>query len=123
MARILGKVKEEVIRDVTKYLRHIQGLLPRVLEAANCEAVQQWMDRAAGAEAVVAYGPSTTRQVAMGPPALAGPSGPQDGTACKAADSTEYGSAAGLRKHCRQSYWNPRDRSERCSANPGEDGR
>ncbi len=39
------------------------------LEAATREAVQQWMDRAAGVEAVAAYGSSTAGVVATGPPA------------------------------------------------------
>jgi hypothetical protein len=47
---------------VTNYLRQLQDLSPTPLEAATREAVQQWMDRTAGAE--VAYWPSTT-----GPPA------------------------------------------------------
>jgi fructose-specific component phosphotransferase system IIB-like protein len=39
------------------------------MEAATREAVQQWMDQAAGAEAVATYGSSAAGQAAMGPPA------------------------------------------------------
>jgi hypothetical protein len=54
---------------VANYLKQLQDLSPTALEAATREAVQQWMNCAAGAEAEVAYGLSTTRQAATGPPA------------------------------------------------------
>jgi hypothetical protein len=56
-ANILGR---EVTSDVTKYVQQLQGLSPTALAAAAHEAVQQWMDRAAGAEGVAA-GPPATR--------------------------------------------------------------
>ncbi len=68
-ARILGKGMEEVTRDMTNSLKQLQDLWPTALEAAAREAVQQWMDCTAGAEAVAAYGQSTTGQTATAPPA------------------------------------------------------
>jgi hypothetical protein len=62
-ARILGKGIEEVTRDVTNYLRQHRDLSPMALKATAREAVRQWMDWAAGAEAVAAYGSSTTGQL------------------------------------------------------------
>jgi hypothetical protein len=51
-ANTLGVEMEEVTRDVTNYIQQLQDLLPTALEAATCKALQQWMDRAAGAELV-----------------------------------------------------------------------
>ncbi len=62
-AEILGKGMEEVTWDVTNYLKQLPDLSPTALEAATCEAVKQWMDRVA--DAVEAYGPSTTGQEAL----------------------------------------------------------
>ncbi len=58
---------EEETSDVTNYVQQLQGLTPATLAAATCEAVQQWMDRAAGAEAVAARLPTTS--AVAGPPA------------------------------------------------------
>ncbi len=66
-ATVLGREVEEVTRDVTKYVQQLQGLSPAALAAATQEAVQQWEDRAAGAEALAAGLP--TAAVAAGPPA------------------------------------------------------
>jgi hypothetical protein len=68
-AKALGREVEEVITDVTEYVQQLQGLAPAALAAATQDAVQQWVDRAAGAEAVAAglptaaaaAGPLTTR--------------------------------------------------------------
>jgi hypothetical protein len=65
-AAVLGREVEEVTRDVTEYVQQLQGLAPAALTAATQDAVQQWIDRAAGAEAVAA-GLSTT-VAAAGPP-------------------------------------------------------
>jgi hypothetical protein len=52
---------------VTEYVQQLQGLSPAALAAATQEAVQQWVDRAAGAEAVAARLPMAA--AAAGPPA------------------------------------------------------
>ncbi len=52
---------------MTEYVQQLQGLSPAALAAATQDAVQQWVDRAAGAEAVAA-GLPTVAAVA-GPPA------------------------------------------------------
>jgi hypothetical protein len=66
-ATVLGREVEEVTSDVTEYVQQLQGLSPAALAAATQEAVQQWVDRAAGAEAVAARLP--TAAAAAGPPA------------------------------------------------------
>ncbi len=51
---------------MTEYVQQLQGLSPAALAAATQDAVQQWVDRAAGAEAVAAGLP--TAVAAAGPP-------------------------------------------------------
>jgi hypothetical protein len=68
----LGREVEEVTSDVTNYVQQLQELSPRALAAATREAVQQWMDRVAGVEAVVACGPLAARVVAGPPTTLSG---------------------------------------------------
>ncbi len=51
---------------MTKYVQQLQGLAPAALAAATQDVVQQWVDRAAGAEAVAAGLP--TAAAAAGPP-------------------------------------------------------
>jgi hypothetical protein len=63
---VLGREVEEVTSDVTEYVQQLQGLSPAALAAATQDAVQQWVDRAAGAEAVAAGLPTTA--AAAGPP-------------------------------------------------------
>jgi hypothetical protein len=53
-ANALGREVEEVTRDVTNYVQQLQGLTPAAQAAATRDAVQQWMDCAAGVEAVAA---------------------------------------------------------------------
>ncbi len=65
-AMVLGREVEEVTIDVTEYVQQLQGLAPAALAAATQDAVQQWVDRAAGAEAVAAGLP--TAAAAAGPP-------------------------------------------------------
>jgi hypothetical protein len=66
-ANVLSREVEEVTSDVTNNDQQLQGLAPAALAAATWDAVQQWMDRAAGAEAVAAGLP--TAAAAAGPPA------------------------------------------------------
>ncbi len=66
-ATVLGREVEEVTSDVTEYVQQLQGLAPAALAAATQDAVQQWVDRAAGAEAVAAG--LQTAAAAAGPPA------------------------------------------------------
>jgi hypothetical protein len=66
-ANVLGREVEEVTSNVTNYVQQLQGLTPAALAAATRDSVQQWMDRASGAEAVAVRLPTTT--VAAGPPA------------------------------------------------------
>ncbi len=63
---VLGREVEEVTSDVTEYVQQLQGLSPAALAAATQDAVQQWEDRAAGAEAAAAGLP--TAAAAAGPP-------------------------------------------------------
>jgi hypothetical protein len=65
-AAVLGREVEEVTSDVTEYVQQLQGLAPAALAAATQDSVQQWEDRAAGAEAVAAGLP--TAAAAAGPP-------------------------------------------------------
>ncbi len=65
-ATVLGREVEEVTSDVTEYVQQLQGLSPAALAAATQDAVQQWVDRAAEAEAVAAGLP--TSAAAAGPP-------------------------------------------------------
>ncbi len=62
VANVLGREVEEVTSDVTNYVQQLQGLTPAALLAATCDAVHQWMDRAAGvdAEEVPAWLPTAT---------------------------------------------------------------
>ncbi len=57
-ANVLGREVEEVTGDVTNCMQQLQGLSPAALAAATHEAIQQWMDCAAGAEAVAAWLPT-----------------------------------------------------------------
>jgi hypothetical protein len=79
---------EEIASDVINYVQQLQGLTPATHAAATHDAVQQWMDHAAGAEAVAAGMPTTT--AAAGPPAT--PLrlvlvGQKNGSACEEAET------------------------------------
>jgi hypothetical protein len=65
-AHVLGREVEEITSDVINYVQQLQGSTPAALVAATCDAIQQWMDRAAGAEAVAARLP--TAEAAAGLP-------------------------------------------------------
>jgi hypothetical protein len=65
-ANVLGREVEEIASDVISYVRQLQGLTTAARAAATRDAVQQWMDRAAGAEAMAAGLP--TAVVVAGPP-------------------------------------------------------
>jgi hypothetical protein len=58
-ATVLGRELEEIASDVINYIWQLQSLTPAACAAATQDAVQQWMDRAAGAEAVAAELPAT----------------------------------------------------------------
>jgi hypothetical protein len=51
VANVLGRKVEEVTSDVTNYVQQLQGLTPAALATATRDAIQQWMDRAAVADA------------------------------------------------------------------------